>query len=160
MGLKLALKAFFRALKDKDWALLFLNDSFDSKSNGSLTHLRFLSLLQESSRFVDFIQEDISDCSDAELGIAVRKIHEQCGNVFEKFIKIRPIMDLDEGEKIKIEEGYDKSKIKLIGNIKGKKPPFRGILRHKGWRAEKKEFPIVMNLPLKGDVICFAEVEL
>ena len=38
--------------------------------------LQLLALLQQDARFIDFIQEDLSSFSDADIGAAARVVHE------------------------------------------------------------------------------------
>ena len=38
--------------------------------------LQLLSLLQQDARFLDFVNEDLSGFSDAEIGAAARVVHE------------------------------------------------------------------------------------
>nr|MBA3815298.1 DUF2760 domain-containing protein [Parachlamydiaceae bacterium] len=123
MGLVLAFKAFFKALKDPEKAEVFVSGkSIESKAQESgeqPSHLRLLHLLQQSSRLIDFLKEDISSFEDAQVGAAVRKIHEDCGKSLEELVTIRPVMEQNEGEKIIVPQGYDPLKIKVIGNVKG-----------------------------------------
>src|SRR5690606_3638673 len=40
--------------------------------------LQLLAILQREGRFVDFLQEDVSSFSDADIGAAARVVHEGC----------------------------------------------------------------------------------
>src|SRR5688500_12565958 len=40
--------------------------------------LQLLSLLQREGRFVDFIEEDVANYADAQIGAAARVVHEGC----------------------------------------------------------------------------------
>ena len=162
MRLLIALKAFFMALKNPLFAeKLLAAKSQEAKplpASGDYSHLRLLSLMQESSRFVDFLKEDLSAFDDAQVGAAVRKIHEECGNCLEDLVTVRPIMEEMEGARITIPQGYDPSKIKVVGKVKGQ-PPYSGILVHKGWKAHKRSLPKAIGDQV-ADVICPAEVEV
>lgn len=162
MGLALAIKAFFRALKDPIKAEEFVsNKKIELKPqefSEQPSHLRLLQLLQQSSRLIDFLKEDISAFDDAQVGAAVRKIHEDCGKSLEDLVTIRPVMEQNEGQKINVPQGYDPLKIKVVGNVKGE-PPFVGILVHKGWKVHKRSLPKKTGDQLT-DVICPAEVEI
>jgi hypothetical protein len=155
----LALKAFFKALKDPTEAQRFISGGqCGEQTESDPSHLRLLALLQHSSRLIDFLKEDISSFEDAQIGAAARKIHEDSGKCLEELVTIRPLMDQNEGDKINIPEGYDASKIKIVGKVKGG-PPFTGILVHKGWKAHKR------SLPKKSggqptEVISPAEIEI
>jgi hypothetical protein len=163
MRLLIAIKAFFKALKDPEAANKILEEKNTAikqipQTISEYPHLRLLSLMQESSRLVDFLKEDISSFDDAQIGAAVRKIHEECSKCLEDLVTIRPLMEESEGSKITISQGYDSSKIKVVGNVKGQ-APYNGVLVHKGWKAHK------LSLPKKigdhaTDVICPAEVEV
>jgi hypothetical protein len=162
MGLMLAIKSFFKALKDPVRAKVFVSDkNFEielTESNEQPSHLRLLHLLQQSSRLIDFLKEDISAFDDSQVGAAVRKIHEDCGNTLEELVTIRPVMEQSEGQKVNVPHGYDPLKIKVVGNVKGE-PPFVGILVHKGWKAHKRSLPKKVGDHFT-EVICPAEVEI
>jgi hypothetical protein len=137
-----AIKAFFKALKEPVEAQKFLEDKRELpvQTTGDFSHLRLLSLMQESSRLVDFLKEDLSSFNDAQIGAAARKIHEECGKCLEDLVTVRPLMEENEGSKITIPQGYDSSKVKIVGNVKGT-PPYTGVLVHKGWKAHKRSLP-------------------
>ncbi len=167
MGLILAVSAFFKALrgKNKEQALLFLgHDKKDesgeakNKESGDHSHLRLLGLLQQSGRLIDFFKEDISQFSDAQVGAAVRKIHDDCAERIEELVTIRSVVEQKEGEKLTIPVGYDPAEYKLVGNVKGE-APFTGTLRHKGWRAHKLQLPKKV-VDGSNEIICPAEVEV
>lgn len=121
-------------------------------------HLRLLAMLQKDGRLLDFLQEDITNYSDTQVGAAVRSIHENCRKSLEEFVTLRPLMTEEEGAKITIPKGYDASAIKVVGKVKGE-APYQGILRHKGWKAHKESLPKQITA---GDrsVVCPAEVEI
>jgi hypothetical protein len=54
--------------------------------------------------------------------------------------------------------GYDPSEVKLTGKVTGK-PPYRGVLRHRGWRVRELSLPEALEGHDFG-VIAPAEVEL
>jgi Domain of unknown function (DUF2760) len=157
--LKNACKAFFKAFteSEKDQKLLTVSSTKQSEgSEGS--HLRLLSMLQNSGRLIDFLKEDLSSFSDAQVGVAVRKIHQDCSKLLEEVVTVRPLMEENEGTSVIIPFGYDPSSIKVVGKIKGE-PPFQGILIHKGWKAHKHSLPKKIG-EYQNDVIAPAEVEL
>lgn len=159
MGLKLAFKAFCKALKDGPAAEEFLSEaSGRKKAPADLSHLRLLALLQRSGRLVDFLQEDISTFKDAQVGAAVRKIHADCRAALDDMVAIKPLFKEKEGDKVTLEAGYDPSEVRVVGNVKGA-PPFEGLLRHKGWKAHKLSLP-KQTAEVKRDVICPAEIEI
>lgn len=160
MGLSLAFKAFVKAWKQPEQAQRFIDGEEPKRieSSSDASHLRLLSLLQQSSRLIDFLKEDISSYSDAQVGAAVRKIHADCSKCMEDLVTIRPVMDETEGTTISVPIGYDASRIKVVGKVKGQ-PPFKGVLMHKGWKAHKRSLPRQVGEQLT-EVISPAEIEI
>ncbi len=158
MGLGLAFKAFFKALKEPKKAQEFIDETPKQIETHDLSHLRLLSILQNSGRLVDFFKEDITKFSDAQVGAAVRKIHQDCAKSLEELIAIRPVFEEQEGARINVPQGYDPSTIKVVGKVKGE-PPFSGILVHKGWKAQKRSLSKKVG-EQHCEVICPAEVEI
>jgi len=160
--LQLAIKAFFKAFRNPEKAEKFLADEKPQKGKSvdevEQSHLRLLAFLQHSGRLIDFLKEDITTFSDAQVGAAVRKIHQDCSQSLEELVAIRPVMQENEGALIKVVSGYDPSCIKIIGKVTGE-PPFTGVLVHRGWKAHKRSLPKKMG-ELNNDVICPAEVEI
>jgi hypothetical protein len=120
--------------------------------------LHLLSVLQRQGRLVDFLSEDLDAYEDEQIGAAVRGIHENCGKVILKNLSLEAVIDGLEGEPVTIEEGFDPAAVKLTGNVTGE-PPFKGILRHKGWRTRKIELPVLSDAQDPA-VIAPAEVEI
>ncbi len=151
MSLIRAFKAFFQAFKKQEEAPQ-ISPSCD------LGHLRLLALLQKEGRLIDFLKEDISSYSDAQIGAAVRNIHSKCCESLEEFVTLRPLFSEEEGATVTIPQGFDPSTVKITGKVKGE-PPYQGILRHKGWKAHKEALPKQIH---QGDrsVVCPAEVEI
>jgi hypothetical protein len=117
-----------------------------------------LALLQRDGRLIDFLAENISPYPDAQLGAAVRTIHEACRKVLEHYVKLEPILNSEEDQPVTVQGGFDPAAIKLLGNVRGE-PPIRGVLRHKGWHVKEVNLP---PLPQGSGrmVIAPAEVEL
>lgn len=158
MGLGLAFKAFFKALKEPKKAQEFIADAPKLIDSHDLSHLRLLSILQHSGRLIDFFKEDIAKFNDGQVGAAARKIHQDCAKSLEDLIAIRPVLEEQEGARIQVPQGYDPSTIKVVGKVKGE-PPFSGILVHKGWKAHKRSLPKKVG-EQQCEVICPAEVEI
>jgi len=110
------------------------------QANPSDGALQILGLLQRDSRLIDFMMEDISAYSDDQVGAAVRNLHDQCRESLNRYLRLAPVIDAVEGSFTKLESN-DPVTVKLLGNVpvSGKAPG--GILRHKGWRAEKIDLP-------------------
>ncbi len=120
--------------------------------------LHFLSVLQREGRLLDFFGEELDLYDDEQIGAAVRSIQEDCKKAMEKYLAPAPVIDQEEGENVDIAPGFDPDAIKLIGNVSGN-PPFRGVLRHRGWKAGKKEVPKLSDV-FDSSIITPAEVEI
>lgn len=163
MSLILAFKAFWKALKNPKQAQDFLDDTLPPPPPSSppateASHIRLLGYLQQNGRLIDFLKEDITGYNDAQVGAAVRKIHQDCAKCIEDLVTIRPVMEEGEGAAVRVQKGYDPNSIKVIGNVSGE-PPFNGILVHKGWKAHKNSLPKQTNQK-PSEVISPAEVEV
>ncbi len=120
--------------------------------------VQVLSIFQKKGRLIDFLQEDISSYEDSRIGAAVRNIHKGCREALLEHMNIEPVMKEPEGSDMTVEEGFDPSAIRVTGNVAGS-PPFKGVLRHSGWRVSETVIP---PLPKNQDlsVIEPAEVEI
>jgi len=158
MRLWLAIKAFFKAFKEPEKALLFIEEPVGKNEKSDPSHLRLLSILQQSGRMIDFLKEDISSYSDAQVGAAVRKIHLDCGKSLEEFVAIRPIMDEAEGSIITISSGYNPSEMKIVGKVNDTFP-LKGHIIHRGWKACKRSLPKKSG-EQAGELLSPAEIEV
>ena len=120
--------------------------------------LYLLSLLQREGRLLDFFSENLDLYEDEQIGAAVRSIHQNCKKVIDKNLSPRPVVDLNEGEEITVDSDFDPNAIKLTGNVTGD-PPFKGVLRHKGWQVQKLELP-TLSSGQESKIIAPAEVEI
>ena len=120
--------------------------------------LRLLAALQEEARLVDFVKEDISGYSDQQVGAAVRGIHSSLGKALRERMALEPVLAGEEGDAVEVPAGFDPAAIRLVGTPSGK-PPYKGVLRHAGWRAKDARLPA----PVPGtdaSVLSPAEVEV
>lgn len=120
--------------------------------------LAFLALLQREGRLVDFLREPLDGFGDADIGAAARDVHRGCRKVLEQHLSIEPVMPGAEEEKVSVPKGFDPAEVRLIGEAKGE-PPFRGTLRHHGWRVVDAKLPTLAD-GVDRAVIAPAEVEL
>lgn len=120
--------------------------------------VQMLALLQRDGRLIDFLTEEIAPYSDAEIGAAVREVHQSCRQVLEHYLKLEPVIASEEGRPVTVEAGFDPATIKLIGNVTGQ-PPFRGSLRHRGWRAAQVTLPPLPDGAGRS-IVAPAEVEI
>jgi hypothetical protein len=122
------------------------------------TPLRALALLQREGRLLDFLLEDVQGYSDDQIGAAVRDIHRQCRAALQEHLVLEPVLPQAEGDTVEVPAGFDPSAVRLTGNVTGM-PPFRGVLRHHGWRVKEQK----LATPPEGQdelVLMPAEVEL
>ncbi|WP_457654245.1 DUF2760 domain-containing protein [Rhodocaloribacter sp.] len=119
--------------------------------------LQLLSIFQREGRLIDFLQEDLSRYDDAQIGAAVRSIHEGCKRALDTYVTLEPVYDVPEGSTVTVAPGFDARAVRLSGNIAGD-PPFKGALRHRGWRVVKIDLPKLMQA--QDRVIAPAEVEV
>jgi hypothetical protein len=119
--------------------------------------VQVLAILQRDGRLVDFLMEDLAAYSNDQVGAAVRDVHRGCRQALDKYASLTPVLEAAEGQTVTVETGADAARIKMVGNVAGS-PPFRGVLRHRGWEATRLELP---PLPATGrTVIAPAEVEV
>jgi len=102
--------------------------------------LQLLGLLQQEGRFLDFVSEDVSKYSDAEIGAAARVVHEGCAKLIKQHFNVEPIRSEKENSRVTLQKGFNASENRVTGNIVGS-PPFSGTLLHRGWRVVKVDLP-------------------
>jgi len=104
--------------------------------------VQMLALLQRDGRLIDFVLEDLTAYSDAQIGAAARDVHAGCHKVLERYVTLEAILPGREGEAVTIgqDQPIDPALFHLVGNVAGQ-PPFRGTLLHPGWRASRVQLP-------------------
>lgn len=115
-----------------------------------------LGLLQREGRLLDFVQEDLSAFSDADVGAAARVVHDGCKKVFAQYLAVSPIATEGEGASVEVPKGFDASRFRLTGNVTGE-GPWRGALKHHGWVTTKVGFP---EPPTSVDLLVLAPAEV
>jgi len=120
--------------------------------------LQLLGLLQKEARFIDFIKEDISRFSDADVGMVARVVHEGCNKAILGHFSLATVRTETEGQSVTVPAGFDASQVRLIGNIVGS-APFTGKLIHKGWQVTDTRLP-KMTQGYNSAIIAPAEIEL
>lgn len=127
-------------------------------ADGSPHALQLLSLFQREGRLVDFLEQDITSFSDEDVGAAARLVHQGCREALRRLTTVKPVRPENEGANVTLEAGFAAGEVKLIGDVKGT-PPYRGTLRHRGWRAAGLHLP--ERIPGHDDsILAPAEVEL
>jgi hypothetical protein len=122
------------------------------------TALQLLGILQREGRLIDFLQEDVTDVPDADIGAAARVVHEGCRRGLREVLELRPVRAESDGDAIVLESGFDATRHRLTGNVSGE-PPYRGHLAHHGWEVARIDLPTLTD-GHDPSVIAAAEVEL
>jgi len=119
--------------------------------------LQMLAILQRDGRLVDFLMEDLGAYQDVQIGAAARDVHAGCRKALTRYVSLDAVLDDDEGQTVSVESGVDPASVKVVGSVGGA-PPYRGVLRHRGWRATRVDLP-----PLSASgrtILAPAEVEI
>jgi len=103
--------------------------------------VQVLGILQRDSRLVDFLMEDISAYTDDQVGAAIRDVQSHARQTLERYLKLQPVIDAVEETTVNT-TGLDASSYKLIGKVPANGKASSGILRHRGWKAEKVDLPL------------------
>lgn len=134
----------------------------DRKPSAAAHHrdgaLALLALLQREGRLVDFLREPLDGFSDADIGAAARDVHRGCRKVLEQHLTLEPVMPGAEEDKVTVPKGFDPAEVRLVGEARGE-APYRGTLRHHGWRATSVKLPTLTE-GVDRAVLAPAEVEL
>ena len=109
--------------------------------------LQLLAILQREGRLIDFCEEELTGFSDAQIGAAARTVHDGCRKALRSMITLEPVRTEAEGASVELPAGFDPRSVRLTGNVVGK-PPFKGVLKHHGWRAAEVVIaPAEVELP-------------
>lgn len=103
-----------------------------------------LGIFQEKGRFVDFLMEDITPYSDADVGGVARAVHQGCKEALNEHFHIEPIRPEGEGASVTVPAGYSADEFRLVGNLSGE-APFTGKIVHKGWKTTSVKLPRVLK---------------
>ena len=152
----LAFKAFWFCLTNAEFAAR-VAPLFHKVPSGP--DLRILAVLQRDGRLVDFLLEDIDGYADAQIGAAVRDIHRGCRKAIKEYLTVEPVLPDKEDALVHVPAGFDPATIRLIGNVAGS-PPFKGILKHHGWRVKSSQLPVVPGARDDSSILAPAEVEI
>jgi hypothetical protein len=121
--------------------------------------VQMLAILQRQGRLIDFLREDLQMYDDAQIGAAVRTIHQESRQALDEHVKLEPIFSEAEGSMISVPSGFDPHAIRLTGSVVGE-PPFRGELRHRGWRVVSIDLPQPSDGREQQQILAAAEVEV
>jgi ABC-type anion transport system duplicated permease subunit len=128
------------------------------KESTSDAALQLLTLLQQDARFIDFVQEDLTGYSDADIGAVARVVHEGSKQTLNSYFTFEAIRSEDEESRITLAEGFNASEVRLTGNVVGD-APFTGTLVHKGWKVTDVKLPKLAE-GHDTSIVAAAEVEL
>lgn len=120
--------------------------------------LQLLAIMQREGRLIDFLEEDVSGFSDAQVGAAARVVHDGCKRGLDDYVVMEPVLHESEGASITLEPGFDAARTRVTGNVVGE-PPFRGRLAHHGWWVKEIKLPQRTG-GQDPSVVAQAEVEL
>lgn len=118
--------------------------------------LQLLALLQREGRLVDFVEQDVTTFSDQDVGAAARLVHEGCRRALHAHARVVSVRTEAEGTSLRLEQ--PSQEVKLVGNVAGA-APFRGVLRHRGWKVEELRLPTLIG-GHDPKVVAQAELEL
>jgi hypothetical protein len=102
--------------------------------------LILLSLLQDRGRFLDFVAEDISAYSDAQVAAASRVVHQGCKAVINECLALAPAHTGAEGDRITVDPAADPNRYRLQGKL-AHQPPYSGVVVHRGWKTTRLALP-------------------
>jgi len=120
--------------------------------------LQLLTLLQQDARFIDFVKEDLSAYSDADIGAAARVVHEGSQKTLNSYFTLESVRTEDEETRITLPAGFNAAEVRLTGNVVGE-APFTGTLIHKGWKVSETKLPKIAE-GHDTSIVAMAEVEL
>ena len=123
--------------------------------------LILLSLLQDKGRLLDYVMEDITTYSDAQVAAASRVVHQGCAAVIKEYLALTPAHSGEEGERITIAQSADPNQYRLLGKVPGE-PPYSGVVVHRGWKTTKLALPRFTRVvdPTGANIITPVEVEV
>lgn len=119
--------------------------------------VQVLSELQKEGRLIDFLEEDLTNYEDDEIGSSVRSIHEGCRKVVNKILVKEKLIDQEEETSVRVNKDYNPNEIKLSGRV-SEVFPQKGILVHPGWRVE--QISLSQRPESMASIICPAEIEI
>lgn len=122
--------------------------------------VNFLATLQQRGRLLDFLMDDITAYSDAQVGAAARVVHDGCRVALKEHLGIRPVREEAEGSTVEVPADHAADEYRLVGRIAGE-APFTGTLVHRGWKVEEVRLPRLLRRDDgRMPTIAPAEVEL
>jgi len=124
----------------------------------SASALQVLGLFQQEARLLDFLNEELSGFTDADIGAAARVVHEGGKKVLKQYFVLSPVRSETEESRVTLAVGFNPAEVRLTGNVTGQ-APFTGTLVHRGWKAVETKLPKLAD-GHNPAIIAPAEVEL
>lgn len=113
------------------------------KNSSEAEVITVISALQSKGRLVDFLMDDISKYSDAQVGAAARVVHQGCKGAFDELFTVEPVASENEGATVSVPADAAEN-YRLSGSVTGE-GPHSGKLVHKGWKASRVNLPRVIK---------------
>ena len=157
-NLGLACRAFFNVLKNGEISTPVAPPTPDTQP-GRSDALTLLAALQREARLVDFLMEPLEECTDQQVGAAVRDIQTDSRAVLERMFALKPSRSEPEGSQISVPAGFDSGEFKLTGNVSGQ-APYQGELMHPGWIATQTDIPSWNGSDASASIVAPAEIEI
>jgi len=102
--------------------------------------VQVLAIFQRDGRLVDFLREDLSAYTDAQVGAAVRDVHANCRQALDRYLPVEAVLADEEGRATVVSAPVDPAAVRLVGNV-GQQANYRGTVRHRGWRVGRIALP-------------------
>ena len=154
----MALKGEYR-LKPKVKKAVVKSEEPSSQEMGDfeLGAIQILSDMQKKGRLIDFLEEDLSQYGDEDIGSSVRSIHDGCKGVLSKVLIKEKILDQEEESAVRVNKDHDIHAMKLSGRV-SENFPLKGVLVHPGWRVNEVK---LSRKPEKArPILAPAEIEI
>src|SRR5690606_4079240 len=84
--------------------------------------IQMLAILQRKGRLIDFLQENLSNYDDAQIGAAVRNIHAGCKEALFEHVTLEPIYTQSEVRHMTVDPAFDANSVRLVSNATGQPP--------------------------------------
>src|SRR5260370_9719187 len=77
--------------------------------------VQMLALLQRDGRLIDFLADNISPYTDAQLGAAGRTIHEARRKVLKPYVTLGLVLNSEAGQPATVQASFERSALKFVG---------------------------------------------
>jgi hypothetical protein len=112
-----------------------------ASKTGRSEAITLLATLQREARFVDLVQESLTEYSDAQVGAAARDVLRDCRTVLDRFFDLHPVVDQPEGTPVEIEVDQSTGRYRMTG-ADSTGLSNQGSLVHHGWEARQCQLPM------------------